>query len=321
MSFYRLLSVSVAFGLGVMAGLNSALAAEPPGSSQMQRMLREAAFVLLNEGNVRFAGDTPTHPSADAGRRRLTAIEGQAPLVTLLTCSDSRVPAEIIFDRGVGEIFTVRVAGNVADTDEVATIEYGVGHLHTPLLLVMGHTHCGAVGAVAKGSELHGLIPELVDNIRPAVERSRAAGGDADSVIARAIEENVRQSMADIIRRSSIVRDALQSGSVKMAGAVYDIETGKVRWLSDTPDPKPKSTAPSPAPAKPVVAIPGKPVSAPDPSRQSEAVALAAAEALSVLAAAPPRSHVKPSGPPTGAQPESRPHAAAAPSRQSTPSH
>lgn len=215
------------------------------GNAQTQRLLRDAAMVLLKEGNTRYVTGKPIHPSAEAERRVATATEGQAPLVSVLSCADSRVPVEVVFDRGVGDIFTVRVAGNVADTDEIATLEYGVGHLHTPLLVVMGHSKCGAVTAMVKGGELHGLLPQLLDNIQPAVERAKAAGGEEPVQITAAIKENVWQSMSDILRRSSVIRGAIDAGDVRMIGAIYDIETGKVEWIGEHPNQKAIATAAS----------------------------------------------------------------------------
>lgn len=211
-------------------------AAAAAANAQTQKLLRDAALVLLKEGNLRFVSGKPIHPSAEADRRVQTATEGQTPLVSVLACADSRVPVEVLFDRGIGDIFTVRVAGNVADTDEIATLEYGVGHLHTPLLVVMGHSKCGAVTAMVKGGELHGLLPDLLDNIKPAVERAKAAGGDEPAQINTAIKENVFQSMTDILKRSSVIRTEINAGSVRMIGAIYDIESGKIEWLGDLPN-------------------------------------------------------------------------------------
>ncbi|MCC7373135.1 MAG: carbonic anhydrase [Verrucomicrobiales bacterium] len=216
----------------------STRASDPGANSQTQKLLREAATVLLKEGNLRFSAGKPTHPSAEPERRVATATEGQAPLATVLSCADSRVPVELVFDRGVGEIFTVRVAGNVADTDEIATMEYGVGHLRTPLIVVLGHSQCGAVTAVVKGAEMHGLLPQLVDNIVPAADRAKTIGGDEHTVIANAVKENVWQSMADVLRRSSVIRTEVQSGAVRMLGAIYDLESGKIQWLGEHPNQK-----------------------------------------------------------------------------------
>lgn len=225
-------------GLTFAMGLPRVNGSEPAAKQKFQGLLNEASLALLKEGNLRFAADTPRHPNAGSARRAATAAEGQEPFVTVLSCSDSRAPVELIFDRGVGEVFTVRVAGNVADTDEIATIEYGVGHLHTPLLVVLGHTRCGAVTAVVKGAELHGSLPELVDNIKPAAERAKAATKDEKELIPTAIKENVWQSINDILRRSEIIRGELANGNVSVVGGVYDLDTGKVEWLGEHPEQK-----------------------------------------------------------------------------------
>ena len=231
----RFLSNIILAALAVGMAASNLTGAEPVAKQKFQGLLSEASLALLKEGNTRFVADKPRHPNADSVRRAATAAEGQEPFVTVLACSDSRSPVELIFDRGVGEVFTVRVAGNVADTDEIATIEYGVGHLQTPLLLVLGHTRCGAVTAVVKGVELHGSLPELVDNIKPAAERAKAATQDEKEVIPAAIKENVWQSISDILRRSEIVRGELARGNVTVVGGVYDLDTGKVEWLGEHP--------------------------------------------------------------------------------------
>ena len=118
----------------------------------------DEALALLTQGNQRWVDGTTTNPSTDAERREALAENGQHPFVTILTCADSRIPVERVFDRGVGELFVVRVAGNVAGSSETGTIEYGVGHLKTRLLVVMGHTKCGAVAAACSGAELHGHV-------------------------------------------------------------------------------------------------------------------------------------------------------------------
>jgi len=128
-------------------------------------MSADEAIKVLKEGNSRCMSGAPKHPNQDQECRLLTATMGQRPYATVLSCSDSRVPVEILFDTGIGDLFVIRIAGNVADVDEVGTIEYGVDHLGTPVLVVLGHTRCGAVTAVAQGAKLHGSIPQLVDNI------------------------------------------------------------------------------------------------------------------------------------------------------------
>jgi carbonic anhydrase len=206
-------------------------AAEGPGVSPDQ------ALEHLKQGNARFVSGKSNHPNQTFKRLKETS-SGQKPFATVLGCSDSREPVELIFDQGFGDVFVVRVAGNVADTDEVGTIEYGVGHLHTPLLLVLGHTKCGAVTAVATKAEVHGSIPQLVDNIVPAVERATAAnpGLLPGDLVEKAIVENVWQSIADALKRSEEVRHLVAAGQLKIEGAVYDIATGKVNWLGPHPN-------------------------------------------------------------------------------------
>ncbi len=191
----------------------------------------------LKQGNAAFAAGKLRHPRQGLDRIR-ELVAGQHPLATLLACSDSRVPDELLFDQGIGDLFVVRVAGNVADTDELGTVEYGVDHLGTPLLVVLGHTRCGAVTAVMTGAELHGHIPALVDNILPAVamEKAKSPGADPKSLVEPAIVRNVLQSMADVITKSSLVRARLKSGQAHMVGALYHLDDGTVDWLGEHPD-------------------------------------------------------------------------------------
>lgn len=200
----------------------------------------EEAIALLTEGNERFVTDQQQYPNQDQSRRSLTTSKGQHPFATVITCSDSRVPVEILFDRGIGDIFVVRVAGNVVDVDEAGSIEYGVDHLGTPVLVVLGHTHCGAVTAVVTKAKLHGKIPPLVDNIIPAVlkvqdEHPELKGG---ALVEEAVKYNIWQAIEDLFKESSISVSRVKYGKLKVVGAVYDIETGKVNWLGEHPNQK-----------------------------------------------------------------------------------
>lgn len=251
-SFSRLLGSNRAALLVAAIGssLAAALAGGPGGggpgaATDGHGALREAgpltpdaALTRLGAGNERFSSGQPQHPNCDAGRRSACATDGQYPLATILTCSDSRLAAERIFDQGIGDLFVVRVAGNVADTDEIGTIEYGVGHLHTPLLVVMGHSNCGAVKAACSGSELEGMLPRLVHQITPAVATARHAQPqlEGDALIAAAVEANVSQALANILRRSADVRMLIAQGRLVAVGAVYDLESGHIRWLGPHPD-------------------------------------------------------------------------------------
>lgn len=196
----------------------------------------DEAFDKLKEGNERFVSGTMLYPNGDRARRFDTA-KGQTPFVTVLGCSDSRVPVEMLFDQGIGDTFVIRVAGNVCDTDEIGSIEYGVDHLGTPLLVVLGHEACGAVTAVVKKAEVHGSIPPLVENIEPAVEHAAKLHPrlSPDDLVPFAVRANVMQSIEDLLTRSDAVRARAAKHEVKIVGAVYDLETGKVSWLGEHP--------------------------------------------------------------------------------------
>lgn len=191
----------------------------------------------LKEGNLRFVSDRMVHNLTSAARRAELA-EIQHPTVTVLTCSDSRVPPELIFDKGLGELYTIRVAGNVADTDEIGSIEFGVGQLHTPVLLVLGHTSCAAITAVARNEPVTGSIPKLLTNIVPAVLRAKDEASSPEGIIDAAVRANVWVAIEDIFRRSEVVRRLAAEGKVRVIGAVYDLQTGIVSWMGSHPSQK-----------------------------------------------------------------------------------
>lgn len=197
----------------------------------------ERAFVMLREGNERWVEGRSTAPHTEPNRLEETATNGQKPQVTIITCSDSRIPVERVFDQGVGDLFVVRVAGNRAGGSETGTVEYGVEHLKTPLLLVMGHTKCGAVAAAASKAKLHGKVAELVAGIEPAVERARRFNPNADEkeIAALAVRENVWQTVFDLYRNSPVVREMVSKGEIKVIGGLYDIATGKVEFMGEHP--------------------------------------------------------------------------------------
>jgi carbonic anhydrase len=210
----------------------------------------EGALVWLKDGNHRFVTGKPIHPHAAAERRMETA-NGQHPYATILTCSDSRVPAEIVFDEGIGDLFVVRVAGNVCNVDETGTIEYGTDHLGTPILVVLGHTMCGAVTAVVTKAELHGSIPQLVSRIKPAAQKAQAEHPalHGKDLVPAAIEANVWQAIEDLLKRSEMTRKRVKEGKLTIVGALYDIESGKVKWLGAHPDQQKFLSLPAEKPA------------------------------------------------------------------------
>lgn len=198
---------------------------------------------MLKAGNERFTNDELIHPHLDNARMIQAGRENQGDhaYATVITCSDSRVPVESIFDAGIMDIFVIRVAGNVCDTDEIGSIEYGFAHVNTPVLVVLGHTQCGAVTAVTNAIEGHGHalernIPPLVDNIEPAVKRAKKSHPDkiGKQVIPYAIEENVWQSIEDLFLESPASRELVKNGKVKVVGAIYNVGNGNVKWLSES---------------------------------------------------------------------------------------
>ena len=213
--------------------------AHPPAAEAKPRggTSPEDALQRLIDGNDRYRYEESTFPRYGAARRAETFAHGQRPIAAVLACADSRAPVEAIFDQGIGDLFVIRVAGNVADTDEIGTIEYGVGHLEIPLIIVLGHTRCGAVTAVADNADVHGHIASLVDNIAPAVATVRARDPQAagNRLIRLAIRANVMQSMQDLLSNSSAVASAVKAGKVKVVGGVYDLQTGGIDWLGSHP--------------------------------------------------------------------------------------
>lgn len=215
------------------AGVRAADHAAPAGGVDA-----EAALALLKEGNARFVAGESSFPHVTEARRCETTEGGQHPIASILTCADSRVPPELVFDAGLGDLFVTRVAGNVASVDEIGTIEYGAGHLGTRLIVVMGHSKCGAVTAVVKHANVGPNIARLVAPIAPAVDEARAANPDAGEqrLINLSIRANVRRSMHDLLEQSAEIRELVSSGKAKLVGAVYDLHNGTVDWIGEHPD-------------------------------------------------------------------------------------
>jgi carbonic anhydrase len=220
--------------------ISSPAAASEKGKAAVKKPSPDQVITMLKEGNKRFIEGKATHPHIDASRLVQAGSENQGDhaYATVITCSDSRVPVELIFDAGIMDIFVIRVAGNVCDVDEVGSIEYGLAHVHTPVLVILGHTQCGAVTAVThalqgKGHALERNIPPLVDNIKPAVRRAMLNHPNlkGDEVIPNAIEENVWQSVEDLFMKSPAARNLIKEGKAKVVGAIYDVGTGKIAWL------------------------------------------------------------------------------------------
>ncbi|MHB8152693.1 MAG: carbonic anhydrase [Vulcanimicrobiaceae bacterium] len=211
------IGVAGAFSLNALTEMDVAGAAAP-AQEGLQRLLA---------GNLRFAEGKPACGPATA--RRIELANGQAPFAIVLGCSDSRVPIETVFDQEPGEIFAVRVAGNFVNNDGLGSIEYSVAVLKSSLILVLGHSDCGAVkaavGFVRNGTSAPGHIQELVEAIAPAARQTK---GEPGSWVENAVLENVKLNARALVVRSKIIADAVTAGTVSIAGGVYNLHTGRV---------------------------------------------------------------------------------------------
>jgi carbonic anhydrase len=188
----------------------------------------DAVITELKEGNAHHAAKRYLHPHQTAARQR-ELVGGQHPHAAILSCADSRVSPEIVFDQGLGDLFDVRIAGNVAGDTEMASLEYAAEHLHCPLVVVMGHQKCGAVSAAVEGGEAPGHLPVLIAAIKPAVDAAAALAGDR---VENAVRINV-QNVVRLLQNTPVLAEASERAHLKIVGAVYSLDTGKVDWLAD----------------------------------------------------------------------------------------
>ena len=180
----------------------------------------------LIEGNKRFVNNKLEGKDRDSVRRE-ALTGGQSPFAAILGCADSRVVPEIVFDVGLGEIFTVRVAGNVANIASLASIEYAVTVLNVKVILVQGHSNCGAVSAAIDGGDLGYNLNVLLTHIKPAIEQS--SSGNISDIIKKNAELNAEEMMS----KSALIKKAVESGQVKIIPTFYNLESGEVEFLSD----------------------------------------------------------------------------------------
>lgn len=191
------------------------------------------ALTALLEGNHRFVTDRPAHPNQDAARRRSSATTGQHPFAVVLGCSDSRVAAEIVFDRGLGDLFVVRTAGHLAGTDVLASIEFGVTVLGAPLVVVLGHDNCGAITAALTahdtGTLPPGFLRTIVERIGPEILTARSAGiTDRDAIGRRHVEHTAEM----LLQRSAALTDAVTSGQAAIVAMTYQLDNGRVHLVA-----------------------------------------------------------------------------------------
>jgi carbonic anhydrase len=206
----------------------SALAADAESQNAISP---DAALERLMQGNARYAANAPQERDFSAGRAARVSV--QHPIAAILSCADSRVAPELAFDQGPGDLFVVRVAGNFVDDSGLASLEYAVAVLHVPLLMVLGHSNCGAVDAAIKvvkeRAELPGHLPLLVKAIEPAVIAAHAL--HPSDLLAAAIEENVKINVKRMRDDEPIVSEALAAKKIAAVGGVYDLATGKVTLI------------------------------------------------------------------------------------------
>jgi carbonic anhydrase len=195
--------------------------AKPPAISP------EAALKRMIEGNARFMTGKTQKP--DYKFRLQETSVAQYPFAAILGCADSRVPSEIVFDQGLGDLFVVRVAGNVASQTAIGSLEFATAVLGAQLIMVLGHSSCGAVKAAIKGDPLPGRIGVFVEEIKPAVEKVRLKTGDID---ANSVIANVQYQVGKLAENSTILGGLVKQGKLKIVGAQYDLKTGKATMLT-----------------------------------------------------------------------------------------
>ncbi|MFM0006432.1 carbonic anhydrase [Paraburkholderia dipogonis] len=216
-----------------LAGLSRhvAVAAQPASGNAPNSIPPAEALDRLMQGNARYAANTPSNKDYSADRA--ARVSAQYPIAAIVGCADSRVAPELAFDQGPGDLFVVRVAGNFVNDDILASLEYGVEILGVPLIMVLGHTQCGAVTATVKalkdGTRLPGHLPELVRALKPAVQLAKV--GHGEDLVEQATIENVKLNTNRLIVSRPLIGPYVKSGRVKIVGGVYDLATGKVTLL------------------------------------------------------------------------------------------
>ncbi len=213
----------LAIGPLILACMLAAVASE-----EKTGMTADQAMKNLLEGNDRFVSGNFVHPDHSIAERRAEVVSAQHPFAVAVTCSDSRVPPEIVFDQGLGDIFVVRTAGEVMDNVTLGTIEYAVDHLNVPLVLVLGHDGCGAVEAAVLGGEAPGHIAGLVEAIKPAVETAKGMKGD---LLNNSIDVNTQNIVDELKLSQPILYPAVKEGMLKIVGARYRLDSVAVKIM------------------------------------------------------------------------------------------
>ncbi|OUL32292.1 carbonate dehydratase [Nostoc sp. T09] len=218
-----------AISAGVLAaGVGGNLVAPGKAAAQSKKdITSDEALKELLDGNDRFVKAKRRNPHQNQSRLREVA-KGQKPFASILSCADSRVPSEIVFDQGLGDLFVCRVAGNIATPEEIGSLEFGSLVLGTKVIMVLGHERCGAVDATIKGASVPGQIGSLLVAIQPAVEKSKGQPGDK---LENACKANVLGQI-DKLKSSPVLSELIKDGKLKIVGGYYDLDTGKVSLVS-----------------------------------------------------------------------------------------
>ena len=198
----------------------STYAADSPGLTPQQ------AWERLKDGNQRFAAERLENPDLGAARRK-ELVAGQHPFAAVLSCADSRVPPELLFNQGLGDIFVVRLPGNVSEPFMLGAVDYAVEHLHVPLIVVLGHEKCGAVTAALGKDKPEGNLGKLIAQIHVG----KHLPADKDAALSHAVESNARWQAKVLAEQSAVVREHIKEHKLLVVAGVYDLATGKVRWL------------------------------------------------------------------------------------------
>jgi carbonic anhydrase len=208
------------------------------------------ALERLREGNRRFASGDPSHDSRSDRARREELASGQQPFAAILGCSDSRVPVEIVFDQGLGDLFVIRVAGNVVAPSQIGSVEFAAERFGTRLVVVLGHSRCGAIQATLEqlqrpGENQSRNLHSIVDRIRPSIEGLLATElrHDPDKLVRQAVRANIRASVSHLRHGSQSIEHLVQSSGLLVVGAEYSLETGLVDFFDGVPprEPVPQS--------------------------------------------------------------------------------
>lgn len=196
----------------------------------MSKLSGKEALQLLRDGNKRFTEENLAAKDMGKTRREELVSKGQDPFAIIITCSDSRVPPELLFDQALGDLFVIRTAGNIVDPIAVGSAEYAIEHLGVQLLVILGHSNCGAVKATVDGGEAPGSIAAIVSKIAPSVQKARAAGAAGDELYETSCLENIKTVINEIME-SHIVKHFIKDGKLTVIGAKYHLDSGKVEFI------------------------------------------------------------------------------------------